>query len=284
MTDHYRAEEKAEALMTWRSAVTMSVLMAALALLGALNSPLTEHAIVVVRIVGLVWALGLLGILVSERKNPSLWVARVSFAVTPIPAFPTWWLLIGERGVHGLPLEAFVRQEVACIVYAVATPPTAAISLVVVGAFTLDSLILLWWVGPHSHIVQTQPWQPWTIVLFGLSAAVLALHRAHCQRQEVAAIVELERAAAFQQLLRTYLAVRDLVNTPLQTLRISAALLAKRYPEASELTDTLERSVGRLDELNRILSADASTVEWPPGGESFDAMTLLRASSSKQRE
>jgi SRSO17 transposase len=46
---------------------------------------------------------------------------------------------------------------------------------------------------------------------------------------------------------------------------------------------TMERSVGRLDELNRILSADASTVDWSPGGESFDSVTLLRASTSRQR-
>jgi hypothetical protein len=283
VSDHHSAEEKAEALVTWRSAVTMSVLLAMVTLVGILNAPQAEHPIVHVRIAGLVWALGLLGLLVYERERPKLRVSRIAFAVTPIPLFPTWWLVIGERSLHGLPLEAFVRQQVACMAYAMATPPAAATSLAMIGAFTVDSLILLWWVGPHAHIVQGQPWQPWTIILYGSGAAVLALYRAHRQRQEVAAIVELERAAAFQRLMRTYLAVRDLVNTPLQTLRISAALLAKRCPGASELAATMERSVDRLDALNRILSADASTVEWPPGGESFDPMTLLRTSSPKQR-
>jgi hypothetical protein len=283
MSNHNSAEEKAEALVTWRSAVTMSVLVAALGLLGLLNWFRGEHSAVIVRIFGLIWALWLLGLLVTERKRPRLWVARIAFAATSVPLFPIWWLVIRQRVAHGVPVEPFLRHEVACAIYAMATPPTAAISLVVIGALTIDSLILLWWIGPHAHVLESQPWQPWTIILLGSCSAVLALYRAHRQRHEVAAIIELERVAAFQHLMRTYLAVRDLVNTPLQTLRNSAALLAKRYPEAGELTATMERSVQRLDGLNRILSADASKVEWPPGGESFDPMTVLRDSSTKQR-
>ena len=51
----------------------------------------------------------------------------------------------------------------------------------------------------------------------------------------------LERTAALQRLVRAYLAVRDLINTPLQTLHIALPLLTTRCPAAREITDTMAR-------------------------------------------
>jgi hypothetical protein len=134
-------------------------------------------------------------------------MARAAFAVVPIPLFPTFWLLVGERTVHALPLETFVRQELMGIVYGFATPPSAAISPVVIAAFTIDSLLLLWTIGPHSPLLAVQGWQPWTILAYGLCATVLALYGAHRQRKEVA--IEVEQVASLQRLVQAYLAVCD---------------------------------------------------------------------------
>jgi hypothetical protein len=38
----------------------------------------------------------------------------------------------------------------------------------------------------------------------------------------------------------------------------------------------MERSVDRLDELNHVLVAKTDEVDWAPGTESFDPMTVLR--------
>jgi hypothetical protein len=185
--------------------------------------------------------------------------------------------VVGERALHALPLETFVRQELMCIVYALATPPSAVISLVVIAAFTVDSLILLWTIDGHSRLLAVQGWQPWTILIFGACAALLAVYGARRQRREVALIVEAERSAALHRLVYAYLAVRDLVNTPLQTLTISLSLLASRFPAAREITDPMARSVERLAELNRVLTMEASKVALRDGTETFDAISVLQS-------
>jgi hypothetical protein len=255
----------------------MCVLVAVVSLLSIVNSPLTESTIAIVRVVAVVWALGILGVLLSDRDAPRLWLARVAFAIAPIPLFPTFWLLIGERAVHRLPLEAFVRQELVCIVYALATPPSAAISLMVITAFTIDGLILLWWVGPHAQLVATQRWQPWTLLAYGAFAAALALYRARRQRREVAMLIEAQRVAAMRRLMQTYLAVQDLVNTPLQTLHISISLLHRRFPRARNIARTMGRSLKHLAQLNRVLSDETAKIEWKRGGESMDPLRVLQA-------
>jgi hypothetical protein len=255
----------------------MSALIASASMLEMLNSPMTERPIAVVRGVAVTWSLAMLVSLLAQRRSPSGSFARLAFALVPIPLFPTFWLLLGERMIHGLPLEAFVRQESMCIVYALATPPSAAISLAMIGAFTIDSLILLWWVGPHSHVIAAQAWQPWTILLYCACAAVLTLYRAHGQRRELAVTVQAERMAAFERRASASLAARDLINTPLQTLTISLHLLASRYPEARDLTDAMGRSVERLHEVNHVLGNDAPKTGWMLGAESFDPVEWLRA-------
>jgi hypothetical protein len=110
--------------------------------------------------------------------------------------------------------------------------------------------------------------------------ALLAVYRAHRQRYEVTILVEAEEARCLQRIVGVYRAVRDLVNTPLQTLWLSASLLATRHPDARDLTGRMERSVERLRELNQVLAAD-STVEWPPGTETIDPLAVLRTSRAK---
>jgi hypothetical protein len=174
---------EAEATVTRRSALTMSVFIAVACLLGILNSRVDDRPLLLARAIAVAWAIVSIGILAAWRKRPQLWMARAAFALVPIPLFPTFWLLVGERTLHSLPLETFVRQELMCIVYGFATPPSAAISLVVIAAFTIDSLVLCWTIAPHSPLLAVQGWQPWTILAYGLCAMVLALYGARRQRK-----------------------------------------------------------------------------------------------------
>jgi hypothetical protein len=264
----------AEAFVTQRSAFTMSVLITVACVLAIVNSPVPEHPLLVARILSVAWALVNIGVLVALRKKPRLWVARTAFAVVPLPLFPTFWLVLGERTLHALPYETFVREEIMCIIYALDTPPSAAITLVVICAFTVDSLVLFLTVSPHPDLLAVQGWQPWTILIYGACAAALALFRAHRQRREVSLIVEAERAAALQRLGRAYLAMRDLINTPLQTLHVSLSLLTARSPAARPVTDAMRRSVERLTEVSLIL-ANTSKDEWRSGMDAFDPVHAL---------
>jgi hypothetical protein len=264
-------------LVYWRRAVSMSVLVDAGSVLGLVNAPNAEHPIAVVRVFSIAWSTAILVALMVLRRKPSIRGSQAAFALAPIPLFPTWWLLVGERTLHNLPMEAFMRQEIVCMVYALATPPSPAISLALIAAFSIDALALLWWLGPHSHLIAAQAWQPWTILLYGAFSAGLAVYQARGQRRLVALIAHAEHADAMKRLVRAYLAVRDMVNTPLQTLKISASLLASRCQDAGDLPGTIARSVDRIDQLNDVFRTEASGIEWTPGEESFDPIQVLNA-------
>jgi hypothetical protein len=266
-----------EANRYWYCAVLMSGLVAVASVLGLANAPNAEHPIAIVRVVSVLWSAGILGLLIARRSSGSLLLSKAAFALVPLPLFPTFWLLVGERTLHDLPFEAFFRQELVCIVYALETPPSAAISVGMIAAFTLDALVLLWWLGPHSHLVAAQTWQPWTILLWGACAVAIALYRASGQRQAVAMVAAVEREAAMKRLVYAHLAVRDLVNTPLQTLKISLSLMADRFPEAHALQVAMSRSVERLDQLNQVLRTEAPEVEWKRGEESLDPIHVLQS-------
>jgi hypothetical protein len=217
---------------------------------------------------------------VIERKHPRLSVAHILFLVPALPVLAMNWFLADERSSQGLPTELFVREAIASAVYALTAPPRAIVGLIPIVAFSTESL-LVYSKARWSDHGEMPSWQPWTSLLYGVCMAFLALYRAHRQRGEVATIVKLEQTSALQRLLRSYLAVRDFVNTPLQTLRVSAHLLAARCPEAREVTATVERAVDRLNELNQLLTEEESSIEWLPGTEAFDPVSVLRANRSK---
>jgi hypothetical protein len=247
---------------------------------GVLNLPAIGHPFLISRIVTIVLTIGLIGVLIPERDDPRPSVALALFALPVIPVLVMNWLLADERTAQGLPVELLVREAVASAIYAVAAPPRAIVSIVPIAAFSGESL-LVYWTARESHHEQLPSWQPWTSLFYGTCMALLAVYRARRQRREVATTVKLEQAAALQRLMRSYIALRDLVNTPLQTLRVSAHLLGVRYPAAREVTGSMERAVNRLNELNQHLADEESAAEWPPGTEAFDPVTILRASRSK---
>jgi hypothetical protein len=264
--------------MTWRSAIALGCLAVFAPVLASINEPEAGWPLALSRGVSIAWALGLLGFLIPQRKHPSLAAGRIVFALIPIPALPTFWLLAHDRAAHGHPLEIHFREALTSIIVAVVTPPRAAISIALIAAFSVESFILFW-EGQTSH---WWSWQPWTNFLYACCTMGIALYQAHRQRREVAMIVELEQAAALQRLTRAYLAVRDVVNTPLQILQVSLSLLSTRNPEASDLTRTMQRSVERLNELNHLLAAEASAMDSQPGAESFDPTIVLRTRSQKE--
>jgi len=278
-----RSQEKAEALITWRSAVTTSVLAGLFATLapsfGLVNFAGTSGAFVVSRAIVVALSAVFLAVLFRQRGRPRLRVARWAFVLPTIPVLVMYWYLDRDRAAQGLPVELFARPLAASMAFAILTPPRPTISLVAIAIFTFENLVMFW---AHRHNGPIQGWQPWSNLFAALGLVLLTLYRAHRQRQEVAILVEAEEARGLQRLVAAYRAVRDLVNTPLQTLWVSASLLSARYPDAAEVTAKMERSVQRLNELNDALSDDAPVVEWPPGAEAFDPLSVLRASRVKR--
>jgi hypothetical protein len=257
----------AETRVTWRSAVILSVLAALAATVSIGNLPSTP--LLVARLVSIGWSLASLAVLVLARRHLGLRGAKVMFGLTSIPLLPTLWFLAVEPP-GDLPYEVFTRASFVVIIYAFATPPSATISLLVIAALAIESVLLFEIVPSRAH-----GFAPWTSLLFAAASAGIALYRAYRQRQEVLLIVELEQAAAMRRLGRAYLAMCDLANTPLQNLQIAVSMVEERYPDAGALTSSMQRSVARLHDLNEVLATESSKIRW--GKETnFDPFAALR--------
>jgi hypothetical protein len=269
----------AEAIVTWRSAVTQSLITAFIPVMGWLNFPNAGRSLAITRWIALAWAIGLLLLLRAERAHPTKGVALAAFGLAPLPLFPMYLLMEHERNARGLPLELFARENIISVVYALATPPNFTVGLLIICAFTLQAM-LMYWFGGYPVSGETLRFEPWSSLICGGFAAVLAWYRAQRLRREVSLLAKQERAASLQRVARTFLAIRDLANTPIQTLRVALALLRARHPEEQELAAKMDRSLDRLRDMNEILATDENAIDWYEG-ESFDSVQALQRLSSR---
>jgi hypothetical protein len=264
----------AEALVTRRSAVTQAWLASFFPLIGFLDFPKPGVAVTVTRVVVLVVAAGLLVMLHQQRSRPRLLLFRAAFVIANLPLLPMFWFVAHERGARGLPLELFLRENVAAFVVALLSPPYLPVSVILIVALTLQSFVLslegVLPIEPH-----TLEHQPWTSLVIGAAAILLAFYRVRRRREDVRSILVRARVAGLEHLTRSFLAVRDLANTPLQNLELSISLLEHRSTEAHQLAVTMARSVRRLRELNKILATRSSSYDGQGAVESFDPLEVL---------
>ena len=74
---------------------------------------------------------------------------------------------------------------------------------------------------------------------------------------------------------RVLLAVRDLSNTPVQTIAFAAAAARRMHPDIGPLMDRVDRSLGKLRALDRQLRGHDDSVQWTQRDESIDARSII---------
>src|SRR5262249_5138480 len=79
---------------------------------------------------------------------------------------------------------------------------------------------------------------------------------------------------SLQRLARMALAVRDMANTPLQTLKIAIDLMGRTPTRREELLRAMAGAIHRLEALDKALSSYASKAPWSKGDESFDPVAI----------
>jgi hypothetical protein len=138
----------------------------------------------------------------------------------------------------------------------------------------LSAVVQLGTFGPEvrAHLAVEEPW---ATIAFGAFAFGIFLYRTRMLRLEHEAMLAHAEAESLRRLARVSLAVRDLSNTPLQTLRLSTELLRRHDTESAARIDQMERALSRLEELERVLVRYEARTQWRPGDESFDPLAVL---------
>jgi hypothetical protein len=117
--------------------------------------------------------------------------------------------------------------------------------------------------------------EPWTIFIYGLFGVALLVYRLQGQALERRMLRLYSEAAATERLARTFLAVRDFTNTPLQTIELATEVIRQTNPELGPALDRIDRSVDRLFRLNHTFSAYESHLKWTKDEVSMDTEAMV---------
>lgn len=93
--------------------------------------------------------------------------------------------------------------------------------------------------------------EPWTTFLAAAIGMMMLYHRMQEMKFEISAIEATYAIKHAEHKASTFLAIRDFVSTPLQTLILESAILREKFPQASADLDRLDTSIEKILELRK---------------------------------
>jgi len=178
------------------------------------------------------------------------------------------------KGVH---FEAFSGFRLAAIAIAIIAPTPVWMGWFIIGCCALVPTATYFLImSPELQIVFSAQ-EPWISLIYAVVAFFVLRHRLKA--------IELERTIermaserrALADLAHLFLGLRDLTNTPLQSIELTAGLLGTNNLTPTEAAAQLERSMIQLRELSQILTAYEMDIDWSHTASSFDATVLLQS-------
>jgi hypothetical protein len=180
---------------------------------------------------------------------------------------------------HLAPLQA---HKLGTLAVAILAPQRWAGILCILG-FVAVPIVQLAVFDPTMHA--TFGWREALVLgIYGTFASVLLFYRLRSLEVERKLVRAETEAADARHSARVLLAVRDLSNTPLQTIAFASALLRRHDPEEAASLDRIDRALDRLRALHRPLKAYETDLEWRPGDESFDPEGVLAKAADEAKE
>jgi hypothetical protein len=212
----------------------------------------------------------LLAILLARRQTCSRACIDAVFLLNLAAILATLLLIARYPGVDSTwkPFQEFELGMVSCAILA----PELWVGLVGISAYALSSLFLLSTIDPHHAQSVGEPWATIGFVTF---SAILLGYRLKQALLERKMLVERVRLEATARLANVLLAVRDLSNTPLQTIALAADLARTRHPDLAPIMDRIDRSIARMRDLDQTLRQHEHAVKWSDEA-SLDAKELAR--------
>jgi len=211
-------------------------------------------------------------ILLVRRRRPSAVLNRTVFLLNVAVIIGALWMTSSAFATaigRWIPFQANKLGTLATAMLA----PDLASGLIGIGGFL--AMVVLKYLTFSPEIVRHFPTgEPWTIVIYAIFSLALLAYRLHAQHLERRFMTMRSETAASERLARTFLAVRDFTNTPLQTIQLANEVIRKRDPTLGPVVDRIDRSVDRLFRLNQTFAAYEGHLKWTPADVSPNAETL----------
>lgn len=276
--------KKLEGLLSTTDPLSAARLICLLGVVGAVCSLLfwpqsTGHVVTAWQYF---WLMGVSLIsLLALRKFKSHSVAVSYFFISIIVANSIFSGVVTnlELAKSGLRYEAFAIYKVAPLVLAMLAPPAKRAGYVLIIMVGLAAVFTYYVLIPSEYLKNVLAPEPWMSVFYAVVALFIYRHRVRETQIEREAIQAIEQKNGADERARAFSAIRDLSNTPLQILELTASQLKIESPGASEKVKRLEYGIARLKELNEILESYEVEPDRPMKGLSFDSMEVLQRKS-----
>ena len=199
-------------------------------------------------------------VMLARRRHPTARLATTVFLLNTLVILVALWITSGVYAAapgRWIPFQANKLGALAAGVLA----PDLATGVIGIGGFV--GMVLLRYAMFPPALQQRLPIaEPWVIFIYALFALAMLGYRVHSVALARRMLRIRTESIATQRLARTFLALRDFTNTPLQTIELSAHIIRARCPELAPVLDRVDRSIDRLYRLNHALAVYESRIDW----------------------
>ena len=209
---------------------------------------------------------------VTLPQRPPAWLVGGAYVASTASVSVAAWITNAQLADASVPFQTFAAFKVVLLGAACTFPTRLRFSApVIAGVALLPSLEWLTWPPSwRAHAAVTEPVA--TLLVGAISIGFLVFRARSLAAHERAARSEAE-LATMEQVAQVALAVRDLANSPLQTLEASLSLLQAGASDPAKLTAQMDRALARLRELNERLLPYEAHLRWDREG--FDPIAVL---------
>ena len=218
-------------------------------------------------------ALALLGLLFARRNALTVGRLHTIFLVINAAVVAVLWITRPHYAAAERMWMPFEPYKLSVLAIALLAPPRLWVGIVTIAMFSLSGLLRFWMLDAATQ-ARLSPAAPMALLAFGGFSVVLLVNRLRSRALDQALAANRTKTLVLEGMARRFLAIRDLANSPLQTLEATVVLLAK-VPSAEIHAQRMARALERLRTWNALLQEDVSASTWHAEAESFDAQKVL---------
>jgi hypothetical protein len=258
-------------LRIWYGGIAVFGAACELVLFGRIVGPWHWVPFLVFGVVFLALAIG-----VPRPSRPLLWTA---YAIMNTSGLYALWVNNQQLAASGVTFQTFTGFKLMVIVGALTLPADLTIA---VPSLLLAVLVpvIEWSTWPPEWRAHSAVGEPLGTVFYGLVAMALYAQRVRSAVLQHRLYHSEAQRVITQEVARIALAMKDLANTPLQTLTAGLAVLRGRDGGAEQV-ERLQRAVSQLSELNHLLEPYLAKVDWSPDDLAIASRELIATASGK---
>jgi len=225
-------------------------------------------------------AVVLAAILLRHRRTATAGLANGVFLLNVLLILAALWFTNAAYAGSGRPWVPFQANKLGMLTVALLAPELW-VGLLSIGSFMAAAL---WQFATFSDGSRAglAVGEPEATLVIGIFAAILLTYRNRRSGLEREVVRAQTQRVAMWTFARAVLAIRDLSNTPLQTITFASAAARLRYPEDGRLWDRIDRAAADIHALDARLREYERALNWGPGDESIDSSAELSSVVSTQ--